>query len=135
MFVVGSQLWTVANTFVRLSILHLYVVVFGAKGNLFRRSAYALMAVSIAYAVAGVLMLFLTCRPFAYTWDRSINGKCGSIYEEWLAMGILNLFLDVGVIVTPLPVLWRLQMTLFRKLALTMMFTIGIMLVSWVLAS
>ena len=83
------------------------------------------MALTLAYAVTDWLKLFVICRPFAYSWDKTIDGKCGDTLKGWLITGIVNLLIDVGVITLPLPVLWRLQMSPGKKIGLTAMFTVG----------
>jgi len=72
------------------------------------------------------LEAFLLCRPFAYTWDKTIDGKCADTTKAFLSAGIINLLIDVVVIILPMPMLWKLQIPLGKKLAITAMFSMGI---------
>lgn len=83
------------------------------------------MLLVLCFVVSDWLKLFLICRPFRYSWDKSIKGHCGKVFTGWLLIGTGNLFLDVGTIVLPLPQLWRLQLPTGKKAELTALFSIG----------
>ena len=69
--------------------------------------------------------------PLAANWDRTIPGaKCGNMRAVFISVGTINLILDVGVIILPMPVLWNLQLALRKKLGLTAIFGIGAMYAS-----
>ena len=115
--------WAAANSAVKVSILHLYVSIF--PNIAFRRICYALMAVSALYVVGVILDTFLMCQPFAFNWDHTIEGSCGNQTLALLLTGALNLIIDVAIVILPLPVLWRLQMPVARKLGVSAMFSVG----------
>ncbi|PVI01007.1 hypothetical protein DM02DRAFT_654907 [Periconia macrospinosa] len=68
----------------------------------------------------------LICQPVAFNWDRTIpGGQCGDYHAFWLASSILGAIFDLILIVLPLPVFWKLQLSLRRKIALTVLFGLG----------
>ena len=126
---VGEVTWAVAVTFIRASILALYIRVFRTKS--FRWACYVFHGVNAAFGAATILGACLICLPIAYNWDHSIaGGYCGNQKSLDLFIGIFNLLMDVTVVVLPMPVLWRLQMAVGRKIVLSMMFGLGVMYVS-----
>ncbi len=88
-------------------------------------AAYVTMALTVAYIITIILETLLICRPFAYFWDKSIHGTCGNQVVTYLTAGIFNLFIDVIIVVLPMPMLWGLQLPWARKFALTGIFGIG----------
>ena len=121
-------LWTIANTCIKVSILHFYKSIFGVN-TVLRRTNNAVSAVVISFGLGIILQAFLICRPFAKNWDPLLPGVCGSISQATLAEAIINMIIDLAIIISPMPVVWRLQMSLWRKLALTIIFGLGFMYV------
>ncbi|CRG92078.1 hypothetical protein PISL3812_09133 [Talaromyces islandicus] len=123
-----TEVWilqVVANTFVRLSFLDLLRRIF--KVRAFVNAVWVVMGLSIAYFVGCFITFFALCRPFAYNWDITIkDGECGDRYLPFLLSAIFNLLLDFAIILLPLPVLWRLQLKTGKKIALTAVFGVGI---------
>ena len=85
------------------------------------------MGLSAALLVAVLLEVGLLCRPFEYNWNKYIPGTCGNTTQAYEAVGILNLFADLTIIILPMPVLWRLQLPVAKKVALTFVFGVGIL--------
>ena len=119
----GLLLWIVAVTLIRASVIFLYIRIFCKRP--FRIACYVALAVNLAFATASVLACCLICRPFAYNWDRSLHGSCGNSKSLDLFLGVFNLLLDVTTVALPLPVLWNLQMRTGRKIALSILFSMG----------
>lgn len=117
------MIWAAANTAVKLSVLDLYIQIFRNKH--FRIVSYVLMAVSIGYLIMVVLEAFLLCKPFAYSWNKLRKGHCGNERRVYLSSGGVNLFIDVMIVILPMPMLWGLQLGLHKKIALTFIFGLG----------
>ena len=125
MFLIGEVTWALANTGVKIYLLDLYVKIFGSIHTYFRAVAFLLMSLSILYGVMVLLMAFLLCRPFASNWNPAIKGHCADRSAAYLAQGVINLALDFFIIILPLPVLWRLQMPMHKKIGLMVMLSGG----------
>ncbi|KAL9124811.1 MAG: hypothetical protein Q9217_005902 [Psora testacea] len=123
--VVGQILWVSAVFFLRASILSLYVHIFGTKS--FRITCYIVHAFNAVYFAATVLACCLICRPISANWNRKA-GSCGNQKSLDLFIGIFNLLMDVCVVVLPMPVLWRLQLSTGKKLVLTGIFGMGVVI-------
>ena len=100
------------------------------RGRWFVISAYTIIFVSILYTIAVFMEAVVLCRPIAYTWDKSIEGTCGNSTKAYEAVGILNLFIDLAIIILPMPSLWRLQLPFAKRVGLTAIFGIGFVHVS-----
>ncbi|KAI0545071.1 hypothetical protein F4679DRAFT_576420 [Xylaria curta] len=78
--------------------------------------------------------IFLTnCIPLSQYWDPKPTGWCRDTVISDSATVAGNLLLDLFVLGLPLPVLWRLQMSVRDKITVTAMFSIGIVTVALVL--
>ena len=80
--------------------------------------------------LANMLVIFLICRPLALGWNINIkNGHCGNQTAAYIAVHSINTVIDISLAVLPMPVLWRLQMPTRRKVELSVMFSLGTLLV------
>ncbi len=122
---IGQLAWALSNTGVKLSVIDLYVKLFGTT-KWARLASYCLMAAVLAYCSMVILISFFDCRPLAYNWDVTIpEGKCGDRTSAYLVSGLLNLTLDILVLLLPLPTLWNLHMALAKRIGLILMFSTG----------
>ncbi len=121
--IAGQLLWVTSVTFIRASVLCLYIRIFRTPS--FRTTCYIVHGFNMAYYIAVVLGCFLMCRPFAFLWDRSINGSCGNQKSFDLFIGVLNPLMDVTTVVLPMPVIWGLQARMKKKLVVAGMFSMG----------
>lgn len=85
------------------------------------------VALSAAYMVGCFITFFALCRPFHKNWDFDLEGQCGNMFLSFLLSAIFNLCLDLAIFFLPMPMLWNLQMSKSRKLALTLVFGVGLM--------
>ncbi|KAI1181119.1 hypothetical protein F4777DRAFT_585098 [Nemania sp. FL0916] len=88
----------------------------------------------ISWATVSFIPVFLTgCVPLSQYWDPKPGGWCRNTLIGDNATVAANLILDVFVLALPLPVLWRLQMSLRDKLTVTAMFGFGAVTIGLVL--
>lgn len=121
---VGYTLSVAAVCFLRASILSLYVHIFRVKP--FRMACYVVHGINFTYFAGTVMAACLICRPISANWDPQA-GTCGDAKSLDLFIGICNMILDVTIVVLPLPIVWKLQMTRAKKLALSAIFGVGLM--------
>jgi uncharacterized membrane protein len=91
-----------------------------------RNAAWVIIGLSIALLVAVVLESFLLCRPFEFTWNKTIDGVCGSSLKAYLSVAIVNLIIDLSIVALPMPVLWGLKMARKKKVAITFILCLGL---------
>lgn len=120
------QAW--ANSFVRLSILDFIGQVFSIHTK-FRYTVYFYEACAVAYLAGCTITFFAICRPMKYNWTPGPEAlaNCGNLNMKFLLSAVFNLILDVGILILPMPMLWRLQMNTTKKIALSVVFGLGIL--------
>lgn len=117
-------MWGAANTFVKISILHLYIIIFPSSG--FKKACYGVIVVSILYFLSVLLETFLLCTPVQFNWDKTIAGTCNPHSQiAFIIAGTTNLVIDVVVVILPMPMLWQLHLPLARKIGIMAMFSLG----------
>lgn len=126
LFVPAQLLWAAANSCVKFSILSLYTALF--PGKRFCRICQCTMVVTIAYFIMVFLETFLLCKPVQYNWDKSIQGICQGENTAYLVAGITNLVIDTFIVVLPMPRVFKLQMSLPRRISVAAMFSLGVLI-------
>lgn len=90
---------------------------------------YVLLTFTALYTLAGILALTIPCLPPRPATPEQPMARmgCPNDYVEHAQLVILitNVILDAIIICLPLPLIWRLQTTIRKKLQLTVLFTLG----------
>ncbi|OJK01626.1 hypothetical protein ASPACDRAFT_116530 [Aspergillus aculeatus ATCC 16872] len=125
LFIAAPILWGVATTAIKLSILAFYYIVF--RNRQLWIAVYCTAAATICLFIITFVEPLVQCRPFRYTWDKyHTTGTCVNMQPLLIAIAALNLAIDLTIFCLPLPTLWRLQMNLRKKLELSVIFLLGL---------
>ncbi|KAI9650268.1 hypothetical protein NHQ30_000281 [Ciborinia camelliae] len=95
----------------------------------YKKILYAIMAGSIATVLIATIVVILTCRPMAFTWDKTIHGgKCSSIYPI-LALSYcfsaMNIITDMCTAILPAFIVWNLKLSPRTKVAISILLGMG----------
>ncbi|KAK7927538.1 hypothetical protein PG985_004536 [Apiospora marii] len=91
----------------------------------FRVAILVLHGANLAWFVGIVLGTIFQCSPVAKNWSPSLSGHCSPISALFLGSALPSVFIDLGILLVPMPVLWRLQINRAKKIALTIIFGLG----------
>ena len=120
--------WTLATILCKLAILWLYTQIFTTRK--FKLAAYTLMGVTVSYAFIFIPIFFTQCKPVHAAWDPVLSlTSCRPITRQEFASVAINMALDLAVVVLPLPVVWSLRMPTRKKVAVSLMFSLGLVYV------
>lgn len=112
----------------KMAILAFYLKVFPDKT--FQKICWVTIVICAAYIPAFCLATIFHCTPVSYTWTSwtgETTGYCADFNAFAWAHAIINIILDLFIMTLPLPLLWKLNMGLKRKLFLMLMFSVGIL--------
>ncbi|KAI2997969.1 hypothetical protein M752DRAFT_339633 [Aspergillus phoenicis ATCC 13157] len=128
-FTAASVTWLFSSVGCKLSMLSLYLTLFGVSRQ-FRTVIYVTSTIVTIYFLI-LLPIFLTnCHPLSYGWDPVPGGGCRDLsLEEPIIIGV-NILLDGLVAVLPIPVIWKLRMPLQKKITIVVMFSLGLSVVA-----
>lgn len=113
-----------------MSILLLYVRLFGLSDRKFKTHIYIGSFLSLTAAFGTILLLVTTCRPTSYFWDRygpdEPQGSCSDTGDALFAIGLLNLCLNFYLLSIPIPQILRLSKPSRRILILCGLIVVGL---------
>ncbi|KAK7747570.1 hypothetical protein SLS62_009069 [Diatrype stigma] len=110
----------------KISILFFYLKVFPKRS--FRICAWVLIGLNLAYFLAYDFLLIFQCQPIPgawRVWDGEFEAKCISINVLGWSAAVINIVLDLAVIILPLPELFRLSMSMKKRVQIVAMFAVG----------
>lgn len=108
---------------IKLSILLLYKRIFTIKSM--RYAIYTVGAFVLANLLSNCLALGFQCTPVARFWNHELPGHCVNTPVLIRLASMFPMLTDFAIYIMPMPVIWRLQMTVRRKIELTLVFAIG----------
>lgn len=79
---------------------------------------------SIFYTLYFFIPIFL-CHPRIKIWQKDQPGKCLKVDLIYLASAIFNSISDIAMLSVPLYLIWKLQMSVGRKIAVSAVFGTG----------
>ncbi|KAL8934791.1 MAG: hypothetical protein Q9216_005732 [Gyalolechia sp. 2 TL-2023] len=109
------------------AILLLYLRVFTKSNRKFTTAACLIGFVVGATGITMIVGSIFPCTPIAHNWDMKMTGKCINKLDFARYTAIPNVLTGLAMLVLPLPMVWRLNVTIQQKVALTATFLHGVM--------
>ncbi|EDU49287.1 integral membrane protein [Pyrenophora tritici-repentis] len=108
----------------KLAVVIIYLRILTNKYERFAAKVltFLIIATWISYTVAPVFQ----CTPFAFNWKSDIpGGKCFNFQLFAQSSSVPNIATDVGVLLLPLRMVWRLKISIHRRIGLLLIFLTG----------
>ncbi|KAL9057728.1 MAG: hypothetical protein Q9162_002202 [Coniocarpon cinnabarinum] len=115
--------WLTATCALKMSILLLYIEIFQSRTP--QRIAYGILTLVGLFFIGFLIAIFTQCFPFSMNWNKTEPGHCGNLTAESRAGAFINLIFDTMITIFPIPMLWRLQMPLKKRIGLIALFGLG----------
>ena len=113
---------------IKLSVLLLYRRLF--VGSLFNFYSLAMCVVIALWSLSFFFAFAFQCGTNIANWWTSaatIEAYCDNTSALIVGFGISDVITDVMILTTPLPIVWRLQMSIANKVGLTAIFLLGML--------
>ncbi|KAF2810362.1 uncharacterized protein BDZ99DRAFT_476533 [Mytilinidion resinicola] len=109
----------------KISISMFYISTFGAK---IKKPCQAIIGFSILFLIACTVVEFTQCRPPDMLWNgtRPKGYKCINQPMFFKVTGFISLAIDLAIFIVPLPVVWTLNAPARTRLALVLIFSVGL---------
>lgn len=91
----------------------------------YRKIFLAFTAVVMMWSLGILLTLIFICVPVEGYWNRTLPARCLQDQDVQITNAIGNIITDVTLLALPIPIIWKLNLSLERKLALTGIFGLG----------
>ncbi|ETS84668.1 hypothetical protein PFICI_02693 [Pestalotiopsis fici W106-1] len=125
---IGAALYFTITSTTKLSILLMYQRLFSINSD-FRYQVRVLIAIVVAFWTGCTIAGLVSCISYERAWVRGLNeaAHCQHYNAFWTASGILESIIDVMIIILPLRIIYRLQMSKRNKLTLIGVFLLVIL--------
>ncbi|PVH95286.1 hypothetical protein DM02DRAFT_571441 [Periconia macrospinosa] len=107
----------------KTSILLQYQRIFRTRS--FRIACWAIMAVTVIYAIWTLFGSIFVCFPIRAFWTKEQPSKCINQMVMWFTNAGFNILTDFAIIVLPMPVIRSLNLARRQKQALIGIFAVG----------
>lgn len=67
------------------------------------------------------------CQPISYMWHPVPGGSCKSPLVLEVTSVAISMFLDIVIVIMPMPLLWRLQMAARHNVVIMVMFSLSLL--------
>ncbi|KAH8426472.1 uncharacterized protein LDX57_004209 [Aspergillus melleus] len=121
--ILNPILYGMATAFVKWSILALYLTIFPQK--LFQYWVQFLVLINTLNAIAIVLVSCLQCRPLQALWNPAVGGTCIDFSNFSLFNTSFNFVLDLVILLSPLRLVTKLNLSRRKKILLSLNFALG----------
>ncbi|QGI83686.1 hypothetical protein CEK25_010415 [Fusarium fujikuroi] len=120
-------LYSASCAVIKISILLFYGRIFVSTELLFSLSVKFGYFLSISYPIVIQITMGNVCRPLGHFWTQfaGTNGTCIDINTFFLALGIINMINDFYILLIPIPHIFRLQMSLGKKIGVAGILLLG----------
>ena len=105
-----------------LQLAHLFIPNRSSKTGRFMQ---LFILVNFLWFLAAFFVSIFYCRPRAKIWKPALPGECLNFQVFILITGLFNAVSDITLLAMPIVVVWRLQMSMKRKLGISAVFAIG----------
>ncbi|EWY79988.1 hypothetical protein FOCG_17769 [Fusarium oxysporum f. sp. radicis-lycopersici 26381] len=120
-------LYSASCAVIKISILLFYNRIFATTELLFSLSMKFGYFLSISYPIVVWVTMGNACKPFENFWTQftGTKGTCIDINTFFLALGIVNMINDFYILLIPVPHIFRLQMSLRKRIGVTGILMLG----------
>lgn len=112
---------TIAVT--KASILLMYTRIFPTRE--IKIASIVLGGLSVAWAIAIILVSIFQCTPIARAWDNRIPGHCIDLKASFIGNAVPNVVTDILMLCLPVRVVWRLHASITHRLSVIAIFMLG----------
>jgi hypothetical protein len=117
-----------ALLFLRLSISIDWIHTFSPRASI--RSTFSIICIvnifiNLLFYTICIPLIIFACTPRSKIWNPFQHGTCINVSAVEIATGAFNLLLDLIMVAMPHMVIWRIQLSLRQKLAISGLFAVG----------
>ncbi|RYP81173.1 hypothetical protein DL769_002121 [Monosporascus sp. CRB-8-3] len=125
----GLILYLCSVLLIKSAILLEWVFIFAPNKarNSFFWSSYIVLTTHGLFYVGMIILQLTACSPFERNWNVLTPGKCLDTTGIAVAISAINLAFDLVIFILPQKVIWALQMSMKRRLGISIIFAVGVL--------
>lgn len=105
----------------------LYIFVPSHTRNYVFWACHVLLWLNILFYVAMMILPNAACKPHNKIWDPVLPGKCVNTSFSSTLVASVNFTTDIILIILPQKVIWGLQMSIQRRIGVSLIFLVGVL--------
>ena len=125
----ANVLFNTSISLSRLSAVAFYARIFplrrDSQNKVWRISFWTVMSLCIAWPLAMIPMNLFNCRPIERLWLPLLPGTCMTQFDIYMISGATSVFVDLLVLILPLPKIYALNMEWRKKCYVAIGFVVG----------
>ncbi|KAI1274055.1 hypothetical protein F5Y07DRAFT_374852 [Xylaria sp. FL0933] len=131
-FLNSISLYAATLALIKVAILLEWLNIFTSKGsrNYFFWCAHILLWVNALFYFSAIVVINVSCMPREKYWNRLLPGKCIDDIPIDIASAVVNFTVDVGILLLPQRVIWRLNMSRRNRIGVSGIFGLGVLAVA-----
>ncbi|KAF2969951.1 hypothetical protein GQX73_g3598 [Xylaria multiplex] len=107
------------------SVLFFYARIFQRTSKCFTFALWTVGILNTIWLLTGWALTIFQCRPINAAWETVPGSTCIKQWGLCIAVTVPNLLIDLLLLILPLPMLWGLQATAFRRIIVVIIFVFG----------
>lgn len=123
------MLFVIGITIVKLSILMFYRHIFTTRT--FARINLVLIAITIVWCIITLFIVIFQCSPVHGVWNYAMQlyGQTTCLNSPRMIFGfeISNVIIDVSILIPPVFMVQKLQLSMVKRISLTVIFLLGLL--------
>ncbi|KAJ2998892.1 hypothetical protein NUW58_g174 [Xylaria curta] len=125
-------IYALVMLFAKTAILLEWKNLFVPKGtrNWFFWATMTMLVINIITYSVAIILTCLRCKPVWKRWEPWVDGYCSDQKSTDVATTFINLALDVVILLLPQPIIWKLNMTWQRRIGVSLIFSVGLFVVT-----
>lgn len=110
----------------KISILLLILRIFlSVQRNLWWWLTQSLIVLNTIFYVIFFFIPIFLCSPRSKIWNPAVPGRCLNIDDLYIASAAFNMISDISMLSVPIYLIWNLQMSVRRKIGVSLIFGTG----------
>jgi hypothetical protein len=113
---------------IKILFLRFFFQIF--PGKKFKLLVWIIIGFTFAFSITFTFLAAFGCTPISLSWeqwDGEHHGRCLDVNIFAKIHGGINIALDFITLALPISQIWKLQMSLRRKMAVMLMFSVGLL--------
>ncbi|KAI5818722.1 hypothetical protein BZA77DRAFT_385808 [Pyronema omphalodes] len=116
-------IYSITNGTIKLSLILMYIRVF--TFDCLKWGVIFTGLLTISWVCTIVPMAIFQCTPIEKAWDFSMPGTCINLKAAFVSTAAINIFNDCAILMLPMPFVWKLSTSIWRRLSLMFIFSLG----------
>lgn len=121
---IENFIYNTGLSLVKMSVLLFYSRFFG-NVPVYRYFLWIAGFLVVGWLIAINFLALFMCVPVRKQWQPKAPGRCLNSHTCFLGATITNVIIDIILLVLPVPMLWRIQVKVSRKVGLVGVFAVG----------